>query len=81
MDGPEGHYAWWMRMKSGKYHLTTFRGGDRNETGQIYPACAPEVWWRNSNRRGWEVILKAAERIPENACHTCTTYAVVWGML
>lgn len=76
MYGPDGNYAWWTKMRSGKHHLTTLSKGDK-----IYPACAPDVRWKNGSRFGWEVIMKAAENVPENACQTCQRHMVVWGML
>lgn len=76
MNGPEGNYAWWMKMLSGKHHLTALRNHK-----EIYPACAPDVWWSNSSRRGWDVIMKNPSRIPENACEMCQRYVVLWGML
>jgi hypothetical protein len=75
MDGPEGNYAWWTKMRSGKHHLTSLRDN------QIYPACAPDVWWHNGNRRGWDVIIENPFNVPENACEVCQRYVVLWGML
>jgi hypothetical protein len=81
MDGPYGHLAWWMKMKSGKHHLTTLRREDSGRNGKIYPACAPDIGWGSSSRLGLEIVLENPSRIPENVCEVCQRYAVLWGML
>jgi hypothetical protein len=81
MYGPEGNNAWWMKMKSGKHHLTTLRWENSGRNGKIYAACAPDIGWGSSSRFGWEIVLKNPRHIPENACQMCQCYAVIWGML